>query len=45
MDGLISSTKEIDRRKFYLITKTGQLILLEEAKRIKEIYKNLEGLL
>ena len=44
-DGLISSTKEVERRKFYLITKIGLQILLEEANRIKEIYKNLEGLI
>ena len=44
-DGLISSTKEVERRKFYLITKIGMQILLEEADRIKEIYQNLEGLI
>jgi DNA-binding PadR family transcriptional regulator len=44
-DGLISSTQEMDRRIMYLITPMGMQILLEEAKRISEIYKNLEGLL
>lgn len=44
-DGLIASTKEVDRKKLYLITDIGQQILLDEANRIKEIYKNLEGLL
>lgn len=44
-DGLIASTAETDRRIMYVITPAGGQILLEEAKRIKEIYKNLEGLL
>jgi DNA-binding PadR family transcriptional regulator len=41
--GLIMATKEIDRKKMYLITDTGRQILHEEALRIKEIYLNLEG--
>jgi len=44
-DGLIVSTREEDRKKFYLITDTGRLILKEEALRIQEIYQNLAGLL
>ena len=44
-DGLISPTREIERKKFYLISNIGKLILLEEAKRIQEIYRNLEVLL
>lgn len=44
-DGLISSTREVDRKKLYVITDIGKEILSEEAKRIKEIYRNLEGLL
>ncbi len=44
-DGLIVSTKEIDRKKLYLITEVGRLILKEEAKRIQEIYQNVEKLL
>lgn len=44
-DGLIRSTGEADRRIMYLITPLGREILLEEAKRISEIYRNLEGLL
>lgn len=44
-DGLISPTREIERKKFYLITIIGEQILLEEAKRIQEIYRNLEALL
>lgn len=41
--GLILATKEIDRKKMYLITVTGRQILQEEALRIKEIYFNMEG--
>ncbi len=44
-DGLIVSVKEEDRKKLYLITETGKRILKEEANRINEIYRNLEGLL
>lgn len=43
--GLISSTKEIDRRKLYCITVAGRQILEEEARRIREIHMNMEGLL
>ena len=44
-EGLIAPVKEIDRRKFYVITDIGKQILLEEAHRIKEMYHNVEGLL
>ncbi len=44
-DGLIYPTREIERKKLYLITNIGEQILMEEAKRIKEIYLNLEALL
>jgi DNA-binding PadR family transcriptional regulator len=44
-DGLISPTREVERKKLYLITKIGEQILIEEAKRIQEIYHNLEVLL
>ncbi len=44
-DGLIVSTKEVERKKLYIITDVGKLILKEEAYRIKEIYQNLEGIL
>jgi DNA-binding PadR family transcriptional regulator len=44
-DGLISPTREIERKKLYLITTIGEQILIEEAKRIQEIYLNLEALL
>jgi DNA-binding PadR family transcriptional regulator len=44
-DGLIVSTKEIDRKKLYIISEVGRLILKEEAKRIQEIYQNVEKLL
>ena len=42
---MIVSTREIDRKKLYLITEVGWLILKEEAKRIKEIYQIVERLL
>jgi len=45
-DGLIEATKELDRRKLYIITDMGKQILRAEAARIKEIHCNLEeGLL
>ena len=44
-DGLILSTKEIDRKKLYIISEVGKLILKEEAVRIQEIYQNVEKLL
>jgi DNA-binding PadR family transcriptional regulator len=44
-DGLIISTKEIDRKKLYIISEVGRLILKEESVRIKEIYQNVEKLL
>ncbi len=44
-DGLIVPFKEIDRKKYYIITDIGKQILMEEANRIKEVYRNLEGLL
>lgn len=44
-DGLITPTKESDRKKYYQITSLGTNILQREAVRIKEIYHNLEGLL
>jgi DNA-binding PadR family transcriptional regulator len=44
-DGLIISTKEIDRKKLYIISEMGRLILKEESIRIKEIYQNVEKLL
>ena len=44
-DGLIYPTRETERKKLFLITKIGEQILIEEAKRIREIYFNLEALL
>lgn len=41
-DGLISSTREVDRKKLYLITDIGRQILSDEANRIRELYMNLE---
>lgn len=44
-DGLITYTDETDRKKNYVITEVGMRILTEEARRIREIYHNVEGLL
>ncbi len=44
-DELIVPTKEVERKKFYIITDIGNQILLEEAQRIKEVYRNLGGLI
>lgn len=44
-DGLIKPVKEEDRKKIYVITEAGCTILLEEARRIQEIYRCVEGLL
>lgn len=44
-EGLIKATKEIDRKKLYIITDVGKLILKEEANRINEIYQNLVEIL
>ena len=43
-DGLIRPTKEIERKKLYVLQKSGANSC-EETIRIREIYKNLEGLL
>lgn len=42
---LIKSTKEMDRKKFYIVTEIGKQILLEEKMRITEIAQNMEGLI
>lgn len=44
-DGLIESVKEEDRKKIYQITDIGKQILLTEAKRIQELFRNVEELL
>ncbi len=44
-DGLIKTVSEENRRKTYVISENGKLILREEAMRITELYKNSEGLL
>lgn len=44
-DGLIKAVSEENRRKTYIISENGKQILREEAIRIAELYKNLEGLL
>lgn len=44
-DGLILPTKESDRKKEYIITEAGREILVEEGKRICELYEMARGLL
>lgn len=44
-DGLIRATQEIDRKKQYLMTDIGKEILMEESRRIQELYKVVEGIL
>lgn len=44
-DGLIEATREVERRKQYVITELGERILKEEADRIKLLYQSVEGLL
>ncbi len=43
-DGLIHPTREVDRQKRYRITPDGLAILRAEAARIRELYRNVEGL-
>lgn len=42
---LIRPTREIDRKKQYLITELGEVILREEARRILELSRIAEELL
>lgn len=42
-DSLIQSTKEEEKRKFYIITELGKEILTIELKRIERLYKNSKG--
>jgi DNA-binding PadR family transcriptional regulator len=42
-DGLIQFTKEEGKRKFYIITNSGQEILDIELRRIERLYKNSKG--
>jgi len=44
-DGLITQIREEDRKKIYAITELGTQVLTIEAKRIRELYRNTEGLL
>ena len=44
-DGLIKPLREEDRKKIYEITDLGTQVLTIEAKRIRELYRNTEGLL
>ncbi len=43
-DGLIEAVKNDGRRKTYLITSEGLQILRREAVRIRELYRNVEGI-
>ena len=43
--GLIRQTIENDRKKYYIISDIGKQLLIEEAKRISEINRNLEVIL
>lgn len=42
-EGLICPTEEIDRKKKYRITPAGEYILSEEAARIQQLNRILEG--
>lgn len=42
-DGLIRSTKEEGKRKFYIITELGRDILRTELRRIERLYRNSKG--
>ena len=43
-DGLIRPVREEGRRKIYQITELGAGVLDVEGQRIRELYRNLEGL-
>ncbi|BBF42519.1 transcriptional regulator, PadR family [Lachnospiraceae bacterium KM106-2] len=43
--GLILSTKEEEKRKYYQITEEGKTILRQEVLRLRELYENGKGLL
>jgi DNA-binding PadR family transcriptional regulator len=43
--GLISATREVDRRKYSVITKLGSEALAREARRIADLYRFAEELL
>lgn len=42
-DGLIRFVKEEDKRKIYVITELGIEVLELELKRIKRLYKTVQG--
>lgn len=39
-DGLIDAVAEEDRRKLYVITDTGRMVLRQEIGRLRELYEN-----
>lgn len=43
-DGMIQFLHEDQKRKYYQITDIGRFVLFQEAKRIKELYQNMEVL-
>ena len=42
-DGVIKFVREEDKRKIYVITELGKEVLDLEIKRIKRLYKTVEG--
>ena len=42
-DGLISFVKEEEKRKSYIITDLGKVVLELEQKRIERLYRNSKG--
>lgn len=42
-DGLIAFTREVDKRKLYVITDLGRTVLDAEMRRIQRLYKNSKG--
>ena len=42
-DGLIVPTREIDKRKLYVITGLGRQVLDAELRRIERLYHNSKG--
>ena len=44
-NGLIVSTREEDKRKYYQITQDGMEVLKAEFERISELYENGKGII
>lgn len=43
--GMIKSTRELEKRKYYVITDQGKEWLKAEVSRLKELYENGKGVL